>query len=293
MQSITSLQRRVAVQRAEISSWLETASAGLRKTFPAEVGRAEAWMAQQEDVEAVGMSRSASSLRAVRERLAQRTEIGAELRTELTEALSERADQLGRAMEARLGAIQDERGAHVELWDSWGMAAVPESDRLLQQGRSLLASEDYPALATLLDRTQLLLENSRAEVEQLEERHQRRLYLLKSLRQVCVDLGMTEQTPPRFEREGDRRSRIQLAVNSHNQGKLAFWLSLEGISSFADADSDRCFHEFGELSKQLESDFGIETELRMEDGAEPPRRLHRGEQELPGDEGLGASQGEA
>jgi hypothetical protein len=77
-------------------------------------------------------------------------------------------------------------------------------------------------------------------------------------------------------------------VDTLDRGRVAFTLSLEDISSFSEIVQDRCFEEFGQLSRYLEEAFGIQTQFRLADGELPPKLRHKGELDLPTDIGTRA-----
>ena len=109
------------------------------------------------------------------------------------------------------------------------------------------------------------------------------MYLLKALRQVAADLHFTEITQPHFEKPSERGSRIVFSVDTHDRGQIDFHLTLDGLGSFSEMADNQCPVEFGELSKQLDERFGIQTQFRPVTGESTPELRRKSEKELPDD----------
>ena len=170
---------------------------------------------------------------------------------------------------------------HAELCKLWfGQGRVDEYESRLQTLRQLLDAEQYSTLEAELQELPARLDRDGQQAERLEQQHQKRMYLLKAVRQVCAEMGFKETAGPRYATPGDRRSRILLDVDTFSQGKIAFMLALDGISSHSESATDRCFEQFDEISKYLRDRFEIETEFQPVDG-QRPQLIEKGEKDEP------------
>ena len=173
--------------------------------------------------------------------------------------------------------------SHSELFRLWfGAEQVQKWEDALQEAQRLLNEEHYPALEQLLEETAGEIDKKSKWAKEQEDKHQKRLYLLRALRQVCAEMKFQEESKPRYEREGDRSSSILLTVDTLDRGRLAFTLSLDEISSFSEIVDNHCFEEFGQLSEYLEEKFGVQTAFRLADGSPPPKLIRKGELDQPG-----------
>lgn len=286
LQEINNLASEIRALQAHLQSTIDRASEGLRRTFSREVAQVQEWLSALDilDTSQLDMNTRETQLNQVRQQLNQSVINGRQIQEILTVALTQKADKMGRRLAQQLAAAEQTYLGRQELLRQWfGEQATQSYEQRLSEARHMLDTECYSELEPFLSAFQSEVTHRIREAEQMEEKHQKRLYLLKALRQVCADMGFQEIAPPRFEEEGNRRSRILFAVDTFDRGKIEFKLSLEQISAFSEISSDRCFEEFDTLSQFLDEAFGIQTDFRMEDGARPPRLIRKGEAELPDD----------
>ncbi len=126
------------------------------------------------------------------------------------------------------------------------------------------------------------LKNNLNESEKREEMHDKRLYILKSLREVCASLGFEEIADPRYERNKDFNSPIVHEIDTLDEGKISFRIHLENkIDSRSALDTSICGTEFAQLSELLSKEFGINTHFKLEDGSDLPKLKTKTGKPLP------------
>ncbi|MBN1483853.1 MAG: hypothetical protein JXA37_03960 [Chloroflexia bacterium] len=289
LQTIRTDHAAVEGLQQRVGELLQETSAGLQETFAAETEQARRWLEQLElpELRRLNMRSDLGLLRQVRSTLAGTAARGREAQRALRQAYTQKADELGQRLAGLLAELEGAYAGRRELLGFWYAGDVLAAlAGQLQEASRLLEGERYGELEALLENVQVELEQRAAWAEGEEEKHQKRLYLLQALRQVCADMGFVEVSAPRFEEEGQRGSRILLTVDTVDRGQIAFTLSLEGISSFSEIADDHCFEEFGQISEYLEQEFGIQTQFHTQDGEPIPRLLRKGELDLPEDAGM-------
>jgi len=121
-----------------------------------------------------------------------------------------------------------------------------------------------------------------AKAEDLEERHQKRLHVIKALRAVFRDMGFAEVSPPDYEDPKDRTSPVVIEVDTRARGRIRFTIDLERISGDSELLHEHCIDDFAALTDALQNAYGIGTAFQMPDGTPLPRLIRKGEQSLPG-----------
>jgi hypothetical protein len=248
LQSLTNLHAEVQSLKERTAILLNDVSQGVRMSFVDEVKHAQGWLNQLDlpNIKGMGMDSNVATLRTVHSKLEQVVFQGRQARETLTIAFTQKADELGRRLAGRLAEVERTYISRQQLLRLWCEEKDTQRwERTLQEAQQLLDNERYSTLAQLLDALaqELLAQGQWAEDQ--EDKHQKRLYLLKGLRQVCAEIGFQEVADVRYEREGDRRSSILFTVDTLNRGQIDFTLSLDQISTFAGIDDNYCFAEFG------------------------------------------------
>jgi len=114
-----------------------------------------------------------------------------------------------------------------------------------------------------------------------EELHQKRLYVIKALREVCASLGFREKESPHYLEANNIHSPIVQIFDTLNLGEIKFIVTLDGkLESDSGINMDRCGLEFNEISKFLKEEFGMETEFRPIEESEPLKK-RKSASELP------------
>lgn len=131
------------------------------------------------------------------------------------------------------------------------------------------SKELFDALKVLMNELDTLIE----DVNCKEEFHQKRLYVIKALREVCASLGFRELDSPHYAEENNFHSPIVQTFDTLNVGVIKFIITLDGkLESDSGISKDRCGLEFTDISKLLKDEFGVETEFRIVEEGEPLRK---------------------
>ena len=223
LQSLTSLHSEAQSLKERTATLLDTVSEDVRASFSNEVHSAQQWLSQVDvpDIKGLGMETNVASLRTTNSKLAQAAVQGRQARETLTVAFTQKADELGRRLAGRLAEVERAYISRQQLLRLWcGEEHTQRWEHTLNEARQLLDNEHYPTLAPLLDSLEQEFLTQGKWAEEQEDKHQKRLYLLKALRQVCTDMGFQEVSGVRYEREGDRRSSILFSVTHLTQSVL-------------------------------------------------------------------------
>ena len=183
-------------------------------------------------------------------------------------------------MAEKLSQIEGLYHGYEDRITTWlGESAAAECQSYLNRGKQLLEARSPKELSGALGQINDTLTAKSEEAQSMEEKHEKRLYVLKALRHVCVEMGFEERAP-RYE-EGLKRGRVVYEVETHINGRIVFYLTLDGISTESEIAEDRCLDKFDALSQQLSDQFGVNTQFRTEDDRPVDRLLQRGEIDLP------------
>jgi hypothetical protein len=283
IKGITARQAEVETLRGRMDEMLGNVSDGLRATFANEVERAQRWLALPDP------STIRAEMRTGVAELAdayQAWDAGAQAGRQQYEALqlafTRKADALGQRL-AKLvtqaeGQIVGARKLLV-LWYSEPQVAAWEAQ--IRETRQLLDQEAYSELETRITALHTELAERIASADSREEQQQKRLYLLKALRQVCAEMGFEEVEAPHYAQDGDRGSTLLFTVDTIARGKITFKLTFDGISTFSELADDHCPTDFANITQYLEDEFGISTEFYGEDGKPIPKLIAKGEMDEP------------
>ncbi|MCS7305546.1 MAG: hypothetical protein NZ602_10625 [Thermoguttaceae bacterium] len=286
MQKIRQLIDTVKGVGKLLETMLAQASPGLKQTFSQETQAAMAWAKQIDLSFAEGLStdESLDRFQQVQERLARLSSEGRRLQEQLQVAYTQKADQLGRRLSQQLAELEGDFQAHRQLLARWcGQEAVSHWENQLAQAHCQLQAEQYGQLEPHLNTLRNQIQQAAQTAHQRESQHQKRLYVLQALRQVCQSLGFQEIDGPRYEAAEDQSSRILLQVDTFDRGTIQFFLGLDTLHTLSDMAEGHCFEQFDQLSKYLEEQFGVHTEFRYLDGSRPPKLIRKGERDFPSD----------
>jgi len=188
----------------------------------------------------------------------------------LSNALNEQADAMGRELANRLATFEVEWHARRELLQQWRKPEEVEHwVKTITNLKRLFGEQAYRDMEMALSLAISNFASEVSEVEVLEAKHQKRLYLLDALQRVCKSMGFQEIQPSISENPEQRGSRIIYQVDTLDRGKINFYLSLDNISSGSNLGTEYCFEEFDKLSLQLQEKFGVMTHFEPEQGKRP------------------------
>jgi hypothetical protein len=149
---------------------------------------------------------------------------------------------------AKLGEFKKELGGGVD---------IAKFDSLLAQSGSL-SDKVSSSLSMAIEKDKL---------------HQKRLYVIKSLREVCASLGFQEVDDPHYSEKDNPYSPVIQTFDTLNLGTITFTVALEGkLESSSRISIDHCDEEFSKFSEVLKDQFGIETFLQRIEESEPIKK---------------------
>ena len=229
IQGIENFHAEVINLEKRVGNLLGEASEGIRSTFGAEVQRAQNWLDRVDlpNIKKMGEKTNLGILRKTHTDLKQMATGGRQVQEELIVAFTQKADKMGQHLTRRLAEVENLLGSGqhlLELWFDDNQRA--EWENALQEAHQFLVEEQYPPLTQLLDEIEKDLIAKIKWAEEQESKQQKRLYLLKALRQVCGEMGFEEIDAPHYENKGDRGSRILFTVDTLDRGRIKFTLSL-------------------------------------------------------------------
>jgi flagellar biosynthesis/type III secretory pathway chaperone len=273
---------RLAGFVAKVEDLLQRTPEGVRKTFGKEVSEALEWLrdAGHQETGRLTVDSGISTLRSAQSRLNGLADKGVAMLDILTVSFTQKADAMEKALTSRLSQLEGIYAGGKALLETWATRdSLKECENALNVARQYLKERRLQELGQYLENTRKRLDAMNQEARELEHKHQKRNYILKSLRQVCYDMGFKESEP--YYEKQNKKNPIVYEVDTHDQGKIRFFLSLDGISTDSEIMEDRCLDEFDKLSRHLEEEFGVKTRFQVE-GEKPDERLiHKGEIDQP------------
>lgn len=208
-------------------------------------------------------------------------EQGKSLLTLLLTHLRYKAQSIERGLIIKSSELQTTYSINKGILERWfGNQAASEYTTVIGKVNELLGENRLQEAIQNLADAEGSIKKKVEEAQQLDSKQEKRLHLLKSLRQVCTEMGFQESEPFYTDRE-DHRSEIIYDVDTVDQGKIRFFLALDNIRSHSDIYEGKCFEEFDKLSRYLDSEYGVKTKFHQE-AEEPLQKLiEKEELELP------------
>lgn len=279
--------RLINIQK-QVENLLEETSEGLLATFGKQVEEAEKWIERADSFinARVDEQGNLEYLRNTRDRFVQVRMTGEDIHYLLIESFTVHADKLKKKYLVEYNQLKSFFTSAKGFLERW----VPNDKILienhLQELKSAVDSSRFTGLGEEFVNIREKISTLLKKADELELQHKKRLYLLKSLRQVCQELGFEETQAPHFEDEKDKRKSILYEVDTVDQGKISFQLSLEGIRTYSEIMDGRCINEFDQISQYLEEEFGVKTQFQLEDPRPDEILIAKGEKEIPDDDSV-------
>jgi len=284
IQTLNNMHGEISCLRDALSTAISGASAGLHTTFSIEVKAAKEWLQelQLEHSSILNTSTGIDRLRSIEKHTRNTVMRGRRVLDTLTIALTQKADEMGKKCAKQMAEIERHYLGGQQLLRYWcSKEQIEEWEQVLKDSRQLLDKDQYSRLEKNLKEIDSTITKKIEFSEEQEDKHQKRLYILKAIRQVSSEMGFEELSEPYHETAGDRGSCIICKVDTIDRGFITFSLSLAGISSFSDIDEGHCFEEFDQLSEYLEEEFGIQTKFNFASGDPRPKLREKIEKDLP------------
>ncbi len=281
--SLEDVKGRLRGVETQVRNMLDRVPQGVKDTFKSEVAQATNWLESSQQGQSslrLDMSSATGQVRQAVSTAEGEASAGERTLAALSEAFNQRASAMEKALSLRLTQAESRFHGYKDALNAWFQRdAVREMEGSLESARSLLNKRSLQDADGALRRVELTLKAREEELQKLEEQHQKRLYVLKGLRQVCVEMGFEESEPRR--ENGGRRGRIIYEVDTLDQGVVVFYLSLDGISADSAIVDGKCLDEFDKLSELLQKEFGVKTRFKLEDGRPDEDLIKPGELDQP------------
>jgi BMFP domain-containing protein YqiC len=284
IRDIEHLRNVVSQRGSSIRSIFQNTSEGLRKTFDHAFEEAQRWLSTLDDVleDDLDIHAEVDLLTRMRENLHRLLSEGNRIQTNLHTATTQRRDEISRQCYEHLTQAEDVYAQYQPVLKRWcDPLQVQQWRHRLDQIHSAYRNEEYSKVNDLLPGLVKEIAERGEQAERKEQQHQKRLYLLSALREVCKQLGFEEVQPPRYENDSDRSSRILYDVDTIDKGTIHFVISMDLVETESAMSSPQCFDEFDTLSHELLGKFGIQTCFATETGETSPRLKSKNERDIP------------
>lgn len=178
--------------------------------------------------------------------------------------------------------VQDEHNKLTQDYGVFQKNLGQYKNTMQSQKDAVNISRHFQEAEGRLDSFNKRLSGLKQEANRREDMHQKRLYILKGLREVCASLGFSEVSEPTYKEKGNHNSPVIQSFNTVNEGEVAFTIHLDNrIESNSGIRVEACGDEFGKLSKALEGQFGVETAFRRVGEENVPLKQENTEKPLP------------
>lgn len=283
LRRISTMQSRRKGLCARLKATLDGAPEGLRHTFAREMGAASEWledMGRQGQVQR-GMDSAVNALRQESAYLSGQVSRGEDLLSTLVQALSAKADKMGKQMASDLADVAVACAANDDILKTWlGSDVTNQFAGEIREIERRLNARRLDEVPTLLQDLQRRVSRSVGEARQMADKDQKRQYVLTGLKEVCQEKGYRDIIVA--EEGNDRKGPMVLTADTIAHGRIRFYVTLEeGIKLYSELPSEMCGKELGAISEGLDSLFGVKTEFQPRDGGERPQRKPGDARELP------------
>ena len=267
---------------------LKEAPEGLKKTFSTIVRDTREWIDRADNRQRAMVSEEGDVpyLKNTLKRFSDLREEGEVLHDKVMESFNDKADKMEKRLLLNLSRLETDFMGKSDKLDKWAPDKVKEIQNAIDKAEGEIRDKDFATADRSIVEAKMLLNKSIEQADNLEMKHRKRLYLLKALRQVCSEMGFEETKAPVFEDEEDKTKPIEFEVDTLDQGKITFYLSLDGIRTYSQIMDGKCISEFDQLSDYLEEEFGVKTKFVMEDEKPDDVLIAKGELEIPDDDSV-------
>jgi len=278
--------------REQLKDTLQNIPEWAKSTLQKQIRASETWFDKIASLETQSSyaGDDVDTLRTIVESLQDAIRTGRALLEVINASVRNGLDQLSSRVIQTCSIAEQQFTAHRELIERWlGKETASRMTSVFSNLKDMMNQKKYSEAEKLLAHTANQLQENIRKATELEDKHQKRLYLLKALRQVCSELGFQEVQEPYFERENSLQSRIVYRVDTLDKGQITFYLALDHITSHSEIEENKCFGEFEEISKFLKDRFGVITNFKRPELPEQPKLIQKGELEEPTDSSAAAA----
>lgn len=189
-----------------------------------------------------------------------------------------------KSLVSKLSRLESMRSGHQDVLQTWiEQKDLQENEDILRKAGQLLKEKQLKDAEKQAEIAEKRIKDAVEEARDLEEKQEKRLYVLKALRQVCTDMGFEEMSPQYGEK--GKKGPIVYEVDTLDQGKIRFFLTLDSIKTFSQLPDNICLDEFDKISAYLQEEFGVKTKFRNEEEKPDQKLIQKGEMDLPEDVG--------
>jgi hypothetical protein len=161
------------------------------------------------------------------------------------------------------------------LLKPWFDEEMRTIDKKFEDSKLLLKQGKYADLARNITEIQKDLDAKITDAKDLDEKDQKRKYVLESLKKVCNSMGF-EEVGTSIEGKG-KSNRVIYTIDTFSQGKIKFFLSLDSIDADSGIVDNHCLSEFDKVSESLQKNFGVETKFKRVNEKSGPVKIRKGE----------------
>lgn len=285
--SIHNVLRKLKGLAAVINDTLNQTREGIKQTFAQEVNKAIGWLNEVDSLnQEVTIDMTIGTLKT---RLSSTNSIvnrGEIIWDTLVNSFIQKANALEKKLTSKLSQLQGMYSGNKEILQTWIQQDVlQENENILKKAQQLLLQRQLKELEKQVEMAEKKIRTAVEEAQEYEQKHQKRHYVLKALRQVCCDMGF-EEAPPRYREQRNKKSPIIYEVDTLDQGKISFFLTLDEIETHSQIAENKCLDEFDKISEYLEQQFGVRTKFRSEEGKPDEKLIQKGEMDLPEDSSM-------
>jgi hypothetical protein len=281
LEAARSIAASVASSCSNLTTYVKQTSHGLRDFFHADVLKFEKWQKETEEFLAQCRVGKDSDLDSIIDKLGAMRGAGEGLRRLLEENFVVKAGQIEAEYESQLSDLKSKLEASEPLLKKWLTASDFEMhSKRLQRLEESLTRDDFQTFRSDLAAADATLSGQVETASGQEQAHERRIYLVSAVVEVCEDMGFRMTEKPRLEDPSNRGSRVRVVFDTGNRGEVVFALSLDSIEVDSCISGTHCFEEFQKLSEQLREGFGVETQFRGDESFQP-RKIQKGALDEP------------
>jgi hypothetical protein len=169
-----------------------------------------------------------------------------------------------------------------DLVRSWFEEEIQTIDKKFETAKNHLKEAKYVDLNRDLTEIKKNIGAKITEAKELDEKDQKRKYVLDSLKKVCNSMGF-EEVGTSSEGKG-KSNRVIYTIDTFSQGKIKFCLSLDSIEADSGIVDNHCLSEFDKVSESLQKNFGVQTKFKRVSESNPPGDITRTSKDPPKDD---------